>query len=1474
MAILSFKVQADYEKVVKLREEIAKLETQLKSFGKNTPLSEIKAVENRLSEAKKEFTILASEAAKAGAIIEHDFKGKIKASTKEVDDFTAQIIEQKAVIKDHEFNVKKLGEAYRNALKKDASNTASIKEELDAAKKVVEEEKIALFNLTQEKAKAALATKKLKDEYEELKEEAGEAQKVNEGFSMSLGKIAGLVGGVAALKQLGSAIVQVRGHFQDMETAIETLVGKDMASKIMPQIKEMAKVSPLTMTDIVGAEKTMLGFNIEAEKTIDYLKAISDISMGNSQKFNSLTLAFSQMSAAGRLLGQDLNQFINAGFNPLQIIAEKTGKSISQLKEEMSKGAISAEMVQQAFLDATSAGGKFYNMSENASKTINGQISMMQDAMDAVFNEIGTKSEGFIIKGIQMATSLVQNYETIGKVLVGLVTTYGAYRTAVMLATLADEGKTFATIAQTKVTLLAEKAQKLLNATMLKNPYVAITVAVAGLVTTLWALRDSTSAAEKAQERFNKRKEEAAQQEQEHINAIQGLISKANDETAATHKRQEALNALKAQYRDIFGDYDLEALKLTNIHDLLKKVNEEYDRKQQLSKEQKYEDYNEFINQHAGRNRGKATERAVQDKMADRANLREEFIQERVAEYTSILEKQSDEYLQKVLGMANAASEGKAGFQILKNLNITSDKSVDLTSLEKLNIEGENLKNVISAINAEIKKREETPTFAADYKAAKEEWETAKKELEKIEKDKDAFTTKQYEAAKARVEKAEKDYKKLGGDTSAQSGDTISAANRKVKQTQDAQEKEKARTAKDMEFMIEQARIDAMNEGAEKRLAQMSLNHKKELESLERQKQDYIEKAISQEKALFDAQEEQKAANKKDYKKQTYDETAARVRIESEAEETYKPVSESMEVKHRQEEAELLKSINDDILGNFKTYQQQRQDILEKYAALEAKFYKKDGQGNIGTDAQGNKAFVEGVSQGNVEELNRAKDIELAATDVQFAEREQEYMSWVNKITDYTLDRLYAELDRAESELAALEEANPTDSGIATARAKVNTLRQTINKKNEKADTSPDKRSIEEWKDLQDALKDCISAFDDIGDAIGGVAGEVIATAGSIAGSTLSMINGIVELVSMSSAGMTATAAAASTAISTVEKASVILAVISAALQIAMAIANAVKGVADKDNEKAIEALTKANTQLDKSYQSLGRSIDKAFSADASKLIEQQNILLEQKKANLKLMIAEEQAKKNVDESQVAEWNAQIEEIEQTIEDNKDSAIEALAGQDVMSAIDSFAEAYADAWANGADAAEASTKAVRNMLKTSLLEFLKGQLSDEVEAFNVRLAEVMKDGIITPWEEQQLDTLREKMDAEAQNYYEQTSKYWEDESRTGETMQQEASRKGYEALSEDTGNELVGRATAQYESNLRMEEATRSVKESMDIMSYNQIQIRDIASDARDLIATSFLELQQIKDNTGLSAKYLKAIDERMHNWDGTIKSL
>ena len=575
MPKLVFRVASDWEEVVKLRNEIAKLKQELKGMDSTQSPAAFKTLNTQLAASTQRMDELVTNAAKAGAEMENGFKRKIFAASQSVNGFTEKIIAQKAVVKDVEADVKRLGDAYRTALKRNPLSANSKLDEYTSAKKTLDEEKAALFDLTQQQAEARLSVKKLRDEYSLYKNEGKQVVETNNGIAVSWKKALAVIGGTAVLKALGSEIIRVRGEFQSMQTAMETMVGKDVAGPLMAQVKELAKISPLTMTDMVGAEKMMLGFNIQAEDTIKYLKALSDISMGESGKFNSLTLAFSQMSATGKLMGQDLNQMINAGFNPLQTISEKTGKSIATLKDEMSKGAISAEMVQQAFLDATAAGGKFYNMSENASKTINGQISMMQDALDNAFNEMGEKSEGVIMSGIQAATSLIQNYETVGKVLSGLLVTYGAYRTAVMLVTAAESKHTLVEIGLTNTRILARKAQLALNAAMLTNPYVLLATAIVGLGAAMWAMSDSTTAAARAQKEYNDIKDAALKKEQEHKQKIDKLLTSARDESLATLTRQKSLEELRKEYPKIFEQYDLEKLKLEDILKLKQRINEE-----------------------------------------------------------------------------------------------------------------------------------------------------------------------------------------------------------------------------------------------------------------------------------------------------------------------------------------------------------------------------------------------------------------------------------------------------------------------------------------------------------------------------------------------------------------------------------------------------------------------------------------------------------------------------------------------------------------------------------------------------------------------------------------------------------------------------------------------------------------------------------------------------------------------------------
>ena len=923
MAKLYFKVASDWEEVVRLRSEIAKLKQELKNVDGTQSPATFKTLNTQLAVSNQKLDELVTNAAKAGAEMEMGFKKKIFDASQSVNGFTEKIITQKTVVKDIEADVKRLGESYRIALKRNPLSATGKLEEYNAARKALDEEKAALFGLTQQQAEARLSVKKLRDEYALYNDNAKEVVEKNNGIAISWKKALAVIGGAGVLKALGSEMIRVRGEFQSMQTAIETMVGKDMAGQLIPQIKELAKISPLTMSDMVGAEKMMLGFNIQAEDTIKYLKAISDISMGESSKFNSLTLAFSQMSAAGKLMGQDLNQMINAGFNPLQIISEKTGKSIATLKDEMSKGAVSAEMVQQAFIDATSAGGKFYNMSENASKTINGQLSMMQDALDSVFNELGTKSESVIMDGIQMTTSLIQNYETVGRILAGLVVTYGTYRTAVMLVTAAESKHTLVEIGLTNARLLARKAQLALNAAMLTNPYVALTVVIGGLATTMWAMSDSTTAAARAQKEYNGIKDAAFKKEQEHKLKIEELLTAARDESLATLTRQKSLEELRKEYPKIFEQYDIEKLKLEDILKLKQKINEEDSRR---SVQGRRDDYNAlkqtitnqrrylqlFDNPDLRKNMsdsdkeiwkmfsGNQSYVQVREQMEKNSELlkkyQKDMFDDNISAYKSNLKNYSKEKLETELKLAQSSASKRNGFVV-----------------NGMMVKGGDLESVISSINGALAKKKSPTTYKQDYEKAKKDWDDAKKKLSEIEKNKSKFTSKLYEEAKKRVETTEKAYKNLGGIT----GSSLT----KQEKAAEKQKKEQKKTAEQLLSLHRQNQQDEINlmiEGTEKKLKQIDLDYQKQIDAIRKQEEEWS-----------------KAGNGKLTDKQAQKISEAYTNAESMRD---KDISDVTEGQLKAEQQAL-----NDYLKEYGTFQQQKLAIAQEYAEKIRKAQEENG---------------------------------------------------------------------------------------------------------------------------------------------------------------------------------------------------------------------------------------------------------------------------------------------------------------------------------------------------------------------------------------------------------------------------------------------------------------------------------------------------------------------------------------------------
>ncbi len=210
--------------------------------------------------------------------------------------------------------------------------------------------------------------------------------------------LAGIVGGKALTLGIESEM---------QNASFEVLLGSQEAAKgLIDDIAEYAKKTPFEKMGLGDAAKTMLGFGIAQERVMPTLAAIGDVAMGNKDKMSSLTLAYSQMSATGRLMGQDLNQMINAGFNPLGEISKKTGKSIGELKKEMEAGNISSKMVEDAFISATSAGGQFYGMADKMSTTLGGRWSTFMDSV----SEKLLKLYG----ALEPVASLILNYLNVG----------------------------------------------------------------------------------------------------------------------------------------------------------------------------------------------------------------------------------------------------------------------------------------------------------------------------------------------------------------------------------------------------------------------------------------------------------------------------------------------------------------------------------------------------------------------------------------------------------------------------------------------------------------------------------------------------------------------------------------------------------------------------------------------------------------------------------------------------------------------------------------------------------------------------------------------------------------------------------------------------------------------------------------------------------------------------------------------------
>lgn len=1511
MAKLYFKVASDWEEVVRLRSEIAKLKQELKNVDGTQSPATFKTLNTQLAVSNQKLDELVTNAAKAGAEMEMGFKKKIFDASQSVNGFTEKIITQKTVVKDIEADVKRLGESYRIALKRNPLSATGKLEEYNAARKALDEEKAALFGLTQQQAEARLSVKKLRDEYALYNDNAKEVVEKNNGIAISWKKALAVIGGAGVLKALGSEIIRVRGEFQSMQTAIETMVGKDMAGQLIPQIKELAKISPLTMSDMVGAEKMMLGFNIQAEDTIKYLKAISDISMGESSKFNSLTLAFSQMSAAGKLMGQDLNQMINAGFNPLQIISEKTGKSIATLKDEMSKGAVSAEMVQQAFIDATSAGGKFYNMSENASKTINGQLSMMQDALDSVFNELGTKSESVIMDGIQMTTSLIQNYETVGKVLAGLVVTYGTYRTAVMLVTAAESKHTLVEIGLTNARLLARKAQLALNAAMLTNPYVLLATAVVGLGVAMLAFRDSATEAEKAQRRFNEQQEEAKKQEEEHKQKIDSLVQSSRDIALSDLQRGRSLAELRKEYPKIFAQYDIETIKLADILKLKQQITEEDAKRAGEKQTKELSNIESEIKYYENLLKTLSGQQGVDGyvkKLKELRAMRDVMLQEKgkgiSEQFISNLKDVNTNEFDRYISELEKRIRGKGENGTVK-LRLPIDIKGTLSDEAIYNVK--DIKTLIdtakSVKQTRIDSEKNKTTYKQDYEKAKKDWEDAKKKLSEIEKDKSKFTSKQYEEAKKQKETTEKAYKDLGGIT----GNALSKQEKAIEKQKKDQQKS-AEELLSLRRQNQQAEIDLMKEGTEKKLKQIDLDYQKELDAIKKQEKDLSERQggkLTSEQSI---------------------EISARYT--------------NAENKREKDIADVSKELNS-ILDKYRDYSAQRIAIEKQYQDDEKKL--RDGLAKAKSDSE-KKQYEDALKE---LEKQRKKTIDsISKSEIEDSGVWKMLMGDVDALPTDMLEQLLSDAEQlvkttnlSATDMKAMMDTINNARQNLIARNPFKTLKEEY-EKYQKAIKKGDKQgAFTSWSNVEQAsesIKSNISTLgsslsslgttfsDELGEGIqkavdiindGITAFEVFGKTGEkSAGDTVKGISGIVgiitTLVGTVMNAFDSTKAEQERNIEyqrrqegywdsinyQVERYLELLK--EAAGNDYFATATQSLTTLEKAREKAyrdivksmpvgdVDAVTFGLAQLFKSGKFAGKMTEYAFGGPQAKEIF--DFIQANGGYDLQNKLISEEAiwvmKSNADIwSKLPEWMQQA--IDKFVELNDQTKeLEETLNEDLFQTTSQgLEEAILEGLKGGkrgiADFGEDFEEIMRNaLLQSFVIDQLRGKAQEFYKKYTL-LADSDENG--------KLDLTAEEI-SDLRKDWNDIIKAATEEAKNidaivggSSSSSQEASKKGFATASQDSIDELNGRFTALQIAGEEIKNQSITQSQSLNILTMKadtlisiNTETRNIADDTRDLIASSYLELVQISENTGAIIKPIQQMQKDMAEVKNNTKGL
>jgi tape measure domain-containing protein len=603
---------------------------------------------------------------------------KVIALRKEIDNLKASL--SSLDVKTHASEVKMLMTTL-NALTREYREL--IRGARDAASSINKDLYRSIVNAGSGAATATARIRTLNTQLIQIRQNTRDASTDVTGFVRNL---AGISTGAVAMRQFGKAVFDARAEFQRYEVLMQKMTSDKIGGTAMfRELRDFSIISPLTLSNVAKGAQVLLQYGDVTQEVVKHVKQLGDVSLGNADSFDRLSIALGQSIAKGKLQAEEVRQFVNAGWNPLQEIVLLTGKRLKDIQAEMKAGNISSEILLQALDHVTTGTGRFAGVTNEMAKTLSGAYEQLKGQVQIALDDIGRSHESVLKDVLLWSKEMVKNYDDIGRTLLYLVEAYGAYKAGLILATVAEQAHNISVLASAANISRLSAAMRVLNLTMATNPYFLAGVAIAGLSAVLINASLEAKIAAKQLQSFK----DAVASTAKEIAKDKEIIESVKDLTRAQLDNNDAYQDLMMRFDPYLSKLAKEKAKVGDLALAYKELNEIIDKRALIAGKNNFTEY--------GGDKAVQSQTEAYDRLQDRVQQRtwtagagsfeppqnnrtnrsalNKFISDenRILNYTGSLSKEDSAELAEILGVSSKTPARAQTAAVLKTVKLVED---------------------------------------------------------------------------------------------------------------------------------------------------------------------------------------------------------------------------------------------------------------------------------------------------------------------------------------------------------------------------------------------------------------------------------------------------------------------------------------------------------------------------------------------------------------------------------------------------------------------------------------------------------------------------------------------------------------------------------------------------------------------------------------------------------------------------------